>query len=256
VTVAAATAVTFSGSATDTKDGDLSSRLVWKSSISGQIGTGATFTRTLTAGSHTITATVIDSIGFTTQAGIIVNVTSGTANTPPTVTITAPVNGASMPAGTTVTFAGSSTDTGDGTLTSRLAWRSSIDGAIGTGGTFTRALTAGTHTITATVTDSGGLTTQKAIIVYAAASSQQQPAAGPTLTLRAYKDKGLQKVDIGWTGFSASSVDIFRNSTRIMTTANDGTVTDAIDQKGAGSYTYRICASGTTTCSNPATVTF
>ncbi|MFO0981465.1 MAG: hypothetical protein U1E76_06875 [Planctomycetota bacterium] len=42
--------------------------------------------------------------------------------------------------------------------TASLAWTSNLQGQIGTGGTFTRSdLVVGTHTITATVTDSGGL---------------------------------------------------------------------------------------------------
>jgi thermitase len=31
---------------------------------------------------------------------------------------------------------------------------------------------------------------------------------------------------------------------------------DAIDQRGGGSYTYKVCVSGATTCTNQATVSF
>jgi hypothetical protein len=40
----------------------------------------------------------------------------------------------------------SASDTQDGSLTAALAWSSNIDGAIGSGGAFTKVLTAGTHT--------------------------------------------------------------------------------------------------------------
>jgi hypothetical protein len=85
--------------------------------------------------------------------------TGGSTNTAPSVTITEPASGITVTAGSAVAFSGSANDTQQGNLTSQLGWRSSLDGQIGTGGSFTRALTAGTHTITASVTDSGGLTT-------------------------------------------------------------------------------------------------
>jgi len=253
------TAIAFSGSAIDAKDGDISSRLTWKSNISGQIGTGASFTRSLPTGSHTITATAVDSIGFTTQAGIVVTVAAGTVDTAPSVTITAPTSGTTVTAGSSVAFSGSASDTQDGVLTSRLSWRSSIDGSIGSGGTFNRALTPGTHTITASVTDSGGLTTQRSITVYAVTTTSSPttpPPTGMTLTARGYKVKGQQKVDLAWSGFTSSSVDIYRNSAKITTTPNDGAMTDAIDQKGNGAYTYKVCAASTTTCSSTVSVTF
>ncbi len=81
----------------------------------------------------------------------------GPINNPPVVTISNPANGASFDVGTSVSFSGSATDAEDGSLTASLAWSSSIDGAIGSGGSFsTAALSLGTHLITASVTDSGG----------------------------------------------------------------------------------------------------
>jgi hypothetical protein len=51
-----------------------------------------------------------------------------------------------------------STDTEDGNVTSQLSWTSNLDGVIGNGGSFaTSNLSEGTHTITASVSDSGGL---------------------------------------------------------------------------------------------------
>jgi thermitase len=76
------------------------------------------------------------------------------------------------------------------------------------------------------------------------------------LTARGYKRKGLQKADLAWSGLTATKVDVYRNSTKIATTANDGAMTDAIDQKGSGSYSYKVCAASTATCSNQASVTF
>ncbi|MCP4661340.1 MAG: hypothetical protein GY856_38545, partial [bacterium] len=54
--------ITFTGTATDVEDGDLSASLAWTSSIDGSIGSGASFsTSSLSLGDHTITAEVTDS---------------------------------------------------------------------------------------------------------------------------------------------------------------------------------------------------
>ena len=53
--------VTFTGTATDTEDGDLSSSIEWVSSIDGSIGTGASIMVTLSVGTHMITASATDS---------------------------------------------------------------------------------------------------------------------------------------------------------------------------------------------------
>jgi hypothetical protein len=81
----------------------------------------------------------------------------GPGNTPPTVTITAPANGASVTQGTSVTFSGTANDAEDGNISTSLTWTSSINGNIGSGASFsTSSLSVGAHTITAAVTDSGG----------------------------------------------------------------------------------------------------
>ena len=80
----------FSGSASDTPDGNVSSYLVWRSNIDGQIGLGASFSRVLTVGSHTITVTVTDSTGHATSATRSVTVTAPpSANTAPVVRLRA-----------------------------------------------------------------------------------------------------------------------------------------------------------------------
>lgn len=87
-----------------------------------------------------------------------VQIGGGPGNTAPTVTITSPANGASVASGTSVTFSGTATDPEDGTISGSLTWTSSLNGIIGTGASFsTSTLSVGTHTITASVTDSGGL---------------------------------------------------------------------------------------------------
>jgi len=183
-------------------------------------------------------------------------------NTAPTVSITSPKSGASYANGATVSFSGSASDTQDGALTASMTWTSNIDGTIGTGGSFSQVLSAGTHTITATVMDSGNLpgSAQVSVTVAAAATPQPLPPApspsAPSLSAVGRKVKGYEKVDLSWKGLSTASTDVYRNSSKAMTTANDGSETDPINKKGAATYTYKVCDAGTTNCSNTVTVTF
>lgn len=99
--------------------------------------------------------------GFTyTDAGSASCVGTGEdpVNQPPQVSIHAPADGASFPSGSPVGFSGSASDSEDGSLGAALAWTSDRDGSIGAGASFTSsALSAGTHTIQASVEDSAGL---------------------------------------------------------------------------------------------------
>ncbi len=90
--------------------------------------------------------------------GATITVNKPGSNTPPDVTITVPIDGATFASGATINFAGTATDAEDGDLTASLVWTSSIDGQIGTGGSFSAVLSDGAHSITAEATDSGGAT--------------------------------------------------------------------------------------------------
>ncbi|MEO6445633.1 MAG: OmpA family protein [Gemmatimonadaceae bacterium] len=85
------------------------------------------------------------------------------ANTAPTLRITSPANGASLNG--PVTLIASCIDTEDGTISDKITWRSSRDGDLGTGASVTKTLSVGTHTITATCTDAGGLTGTQSVTV-------------------------------------------------------------------------------------------
>ena len=156
-----------------------------------------------------------------------------------------------------MTFTGSASDAQDGNLTGSIVWRSNIDGQLGTGGSVTRTLTSGTHIVTATVSDSGALTAQRTTSVTVTTSAPpQQSLTGPTLTVRAYKVKGNQTADLAWANLTGTSVDVYRNGSLIKTVANSGKVTDNIGQKGAGTYSYQVCAAGTSSCSNQVAASF
>lgn len=167
--------VTFTGSASDVQDGDLSASIAWTSSLQGNLGTGASFSKSnLVAGTHTITAQVTDAGGLTISSSVTITV----QNTAPAVSITAPANGAIYNQGATVTLSGTSNDQQDGNLSSGIVWSSSINGALGTGASFSSStLSLGAHTITAKSTDAGGLTTTKTISITIQAVIPEVPGA-------------------------------------------------------------------------------
>lgn len=176
---------------------------------------------------------------------------AGSPNTAPTVSIASPASGTSFAAGTSITFSGSASDTQDGNLTASIRWTDNGTAVIGQGGSFsTTALAAGSHTIVARVTDSGGMSASREVGITVTSAS------GPTLTTRGRKVKGLQKVDLYWSGSSAASLDVYRNNAKVMNTQNDGSETDPINLKGSATYAYKVCEPGTTRCSNTSTVVF
>jgi hypothetical protein len=155
--------VDLRATASDDFDGDVSSRIQWTSSLSGALGTGPTLKPKLAEGTHTLTASVVDSDGAPASATTSVTMLPS----PPVVTITAPAKGATLVAGSRATFTASALDATDGDVSAKLRWTSDRTGQIGTGRTFQAALTAGIHVVTASVSDAGGLTgqAQHAVVV-------------------------------------------------------------------------------------------
>jgi Tol biopolymer transport system component len=92
---------------------------------------------------------------------------------------------------------------------------------------------------------------------YSNTASATTPAtASVQLSVTGYKVQGRQKADLTWSGATSANVDVYRNNVLVGTTANDGFHTDHINNRGGGSYTYRVCEAGTGTCSNNVTITF
>lgn len=238
--------VAFSGTANDVQDGDLSSSLSWSSSIDGTIGSGASFsTSSLSVGTHTITASVTDSGGLQGSASITFTVNPvPPPNTAPTVTITSPADGTSVTQGTSISFAGTADDNEDGNLSANLAWTSSLDGAIGNGASFSTAgLSVGTHTITAGVTDSGGMSGSDSITV--TVNAPPSPPATPT-GFKADK-QGVGVALLSWNdvanedGYTIERQVKVRNGWTTTATFNVGAnATSTVDSPGRGTFRYRI----------------
>lgn len=156
--------VTFTATANDNEDGALTSSIVWLNAADQNIGTGASLSQSYTSvGSYTVTASVTDSAGQTTETSVTINVGIGQA---PSVTITSPSNNTTVLVDEAVTFTATASDNEDGSLTSSIVWLDSADQNIGMGANLAQTFTAvGQYTITASVTDSSGQTTETSVVV-------------------------------------------------------------------------------------------
>jgi len=181
----------------------------------------------------------------------------GPVNNAPTVSITSPANGSTFGSGTTISFAGSASDTEDGDLTASLVWTSDIDGQIGAGGAFSRTLSDGNHTITASATDSGGKTTSASIII----TLGTPPPTGTSVSVGSitYATEGGKNQDrhllitvalmddLGQAVSGASvSIDLYRDGSKIAsgtgTTGTGGTLTFSLKNAPSGTYTTIVTA--------------
>jgi len=171
----------------------------------------------------------------------------------PTTSITAPADGATV-SGTVLVTATASDAVGvtkvelyvDGGLQTPTDTSAPYEWSWNTTG-----LANGTHTLVTKAYDAANNVGTSATVSVTVANS-----TGIVLTATGYKVKGLQKADLVWSGATGGSVDVYRNNALLVNTPNDGAYTDNINKKGSGTYTYKVCQAGTTTCSNQVTVTF
>lgn len=110
----------------------------------------------------------------------------------------------------------------------------------------------GTYDVVLTVTDNQGATgTSKRTLTVSAASS------GITLSASGRKVKGVNTVDLVWSGAASGNVDVLRDATKLATVpSSSGAYTDNTGTKGGATLTYQVCESGTTTCSGTVQVIF
>jgi serine protease len=224
----------FDSTSSSDSDGTINSYW-WNFGDGSALGVGSTTAHTYAQnGSYSVTLTVIGNGGLNATATETVTVG---ANAPPTATFSFSCTGP------TCSFDGSGSADPDGTIAS-YSWNFG-DGASGSAKTPTHTYAeSGGYTVTLTVTDNGGAT-----------ASGSKAVTAISLSARGYKRSGLEKVDLSWNGPSGASFDIDRNGTMIAT-VRPTAYTDNINNKGSGSYTYRVCEVASATCSNEATVSF
>lgn len=163
-TVTVGDSISFEATATDADGPSPVGAVEWSSDIDGVLGTGSPLVfNGLSVGTHTITASASD--GADTGSASITVVVNPPANNLPTVNITTPADGAAFAFGASINFAATAADVEDGDVSANLVWTSNIAGQIGTGASFSVVLSPGTHTVTASVTDSNGDTGSASITI-------------------------------------------------------------------------------------------
>jgi glucose/arabinose dehydrogenase len=105
-----------------------------------------------------------DNLGLSTTS-VVVNVTVNVGNTPPTVAITSPTNGASFTSPANVPITASANDP-DGSVTNVAFFEGAtfLGGTNNTPYTVTASLAAGSHALTAVVTDNLGLSSTSSVV--------------------------------------------------------------------------------------------
>ena len=78
---------------------------------------------------------------------------------------------------------------------------------------------------------------------------------GIALSASGYKVKGVQQVDLVWSGAGSAQCDIWRDGSLVATVPNSGSYSESLG-KGGATYGYQVCESGTGTCSVEVTVVF
>lgn len=178
-------------------------------------------------------------------------------DSPPTVTITNPANGATVSGAVGVTATASddngvvsveffvdSESIGFGTLVSDV-WGVGWD---------TSVYIDGNYTLSATATDTIGQA--KTVSISVTVNNGGGPTTPIDLSVNAYKVRGILYADLTWSGATSTNVDIYRDGSVIAMTDNDGAYTDGPVGKGGGTATYQVCEAGTATCSNLVSVTW
>ena len=241
---------TATGTYSDSTTQDLTNAVSWSSSNAAvaTIGSGGLAT-SVQEGNTNITA---DLDGVTSNAASLIV----TLPPPPTLeSIAVSPTSPSIDEGQTQQFTATGTYSNSTTqdLTTSVAWASS-NNAVATinGSGLAGAVSAGGSDISASL---DGVTSNVATLTVTAPSTI-------SLSVNAYKNRGRQKADLTWDGATTSSVVIHRRNGSggfnvIATTANDGAYTDNIDLRGSGSYTYKLCETGTAApCSDEVGISF
>jgi hypothetical protein len=122
-------------------------------------------------------------------------------------------------------------------------------------------LFSGTNVITVIARDAAGNQGSDVLTVtYTAPAAAPAPAPAPAPSVLLFGEtltgvRSKKQVRLTWTQTPWTEVWVYRNTSRVDRTTNDGSWTDSFG-RNVTSYSYRICAPGGTPCSNTVTVYF
>src|SRR5262245_23720134 len=225
--------------------------------VSVQASTGFISGTGSTAGAYSVTARASDGALTVSQVFSWVMTAPTGDTTRPTVSISTPTSGTTT--ASTINFGGSASDNVGVT---QVTWANGSGGSGAATGTTSWSaagipLVTGTNVITITARDAAGNSGTASMTVTRSATQPPSSPAPSTvaLTVSIRKASKWRSSRLSWTTAPWSSVDVYRNGMRVTNTQNTGSYTDPVWSKGT--YTYKICAAGsTTTCSNTVTVFF
>lgn len=120
----------------------------------------------------------------------------------------------------------------------------------------TTTTTAPTTTTTSTTSTTTTSTTTTSTTSTTSTTTTTLPIGDITLSVDTRIVRIIRYADLIWSGATSTKVDVWRGSSRIATTPNDGDYTDNTKSKTIGSATYKVCNRGTPVCSPWVTVTW
>ena len=170
----------------------------------------------------------------------------GPPNDPPSVSLTSPTDGATFNSGDLILFDATASDTEDGNVTGDLVWTSSIDGQIGTGGSFSATLSDGNHTITASVMDSGGKSASSSVDITVGSPPPPPPPGTVSVGSISYVTSGGKNADkhlsvtVGLIDDSGQAVANASVSITLDNTTTGQSWNGAATTGGAGTVTFGL----------------
>ena len=187
--------------------------------------------------------------GIVADLGDLIAITDFTGtgdpqNNAPTASFTSSVDGL------TVDFTDTSSDPDEDDLT--WAWDFGDENSSPSQNTSHTYTLSGTYTVTLTVSDgNGGSGATSAAVTVGDGSGSEL-----VLTVTGRTNRGGRNfADLSWTGGATATVDIHRDGSVVATVDNTGSYTDKLG-RSIGTFSYKVCEAGSTTCSEPAEVSF
>jgi hypothetical protein len=152
---------TFSLTAEDNEDGDISSQITWWVNDVITEVTGASFTHTFTLGDYIVTAKALDSANNETTLNWDISVIAE-EEIPAEIIITLPSNNSQYKNNETINFTAVATSNEFGDISANIQWLYN-DNVIAQGDSFNQVFTVGSHVVIATITDNNQNETQTQI---------------------------------------------------------------------------------------------